>query len=185
MRRTKKLFDIPDYNGPGVYAIKNITRGKVYIGSSIHVRDRLRAHECSFRHWKCNKKICEDLEKGDVFEATILERIDEEAGERGLRSAESTHINATPKGILYNDDKHPPYAMLSSISLGVQSDIPCYVNRRKPERKPKEFEVKLKIGLEQRDVIQTHAQAQGESVNGFIKRAIQEAIQRDQQTAGE
>ena len=33
-----------------------------------------------------------------------------------------------------------------------------------------------------RDAIQAHAQAQGESVNGFIKRAIQETMERDNQT---
>lgn len=33
--------------------------------------------------------------------------------------------------------------------------------------------------IEQRDTIQAHAQAQGESVNGFIKRAIQETMERD------
>ncbi len=30
-----------------------------------------------------------------------------------------------------------------------------------------------------KDVIQVHAEAQGESVNGFINRAIDEAIERD------
>lgn len=40
------------------------------------------------------------------------------------------------------------------------------------------------------DAIQAHAQARGESVNGFIKRAIQETMERDDhnrehQTAGE
>lgn len=34
---------------------------------------------------------------------------------------------------------------------------------------------------EHRDAIQAHAQAQGESVNGFIKRAIQETMERDNQ----
>ena len=34
-----------------------------------------------------------------------------------------------------------------------------------------------------RDAIQAHSQAQGESGNGFIKRAIQETMERDNQTA--
>lgn len=33
--------------------------------------------------------------------------------------------------------------------------------------------------------IQAHAQTQGESVNGFIKRAISETIERDKKRAGE
>ena len=35
------------------------------------------------------------------------------------------------------------------------------------------------VSQEDRDVIQAHAQARGESVNGFIKRAISEAMERD------
>lgn len=46
------------------------------------------------------------------------------------------------------------------------------------------------VSQDDRDAIQAHAQAQGESVNGFIKRAIQETMSRDnqrteQQRAGE
>lgn len=39
--------------------------------------------------------------------------------------------------------------------------------------------IKVRTTPEQRYAIQAHAQAQGESVNGFINRAIQEAMQRD------
>ena len=39
--------------------------------------------------------------------------------------------------------------------------------------------VLLRLYKGQRDTIQAHAQAQGESVNGFIKRAIAETIERD------
>ena len=35
------------------------------------------------------------------------------------------------------------------------------------------------VSQEDRDAIQAHAQARGESVNGFIKRAISEAMERD------
>lgn len=37
----------------------------------------------------------------------------------------------------------------------------------------------VRIPKGQKDTIQAHAQAQGESVNGFIGRAISEAIERD------
>ncbi len=39
--------------------------------------------------------------------------------------------------------------------------------------------VLLRLYKGQRDTIQAHAQARGESVNGFIKRAIAETIERD------
>lgn len=41
--------------------------------------------------------------------------------------------------------------------------------------------VKLRVSTEDKEAIQVHAAAHGESVNAFIKRAIQETIERDQQ----
>ena len=43
--------------------------------------------------------------------------------------------------------------------------------------------VRVKKG--QKDAIQTHAEAQGESVNAFINRAIDEAMERDKGGKGE
>ena len=40
-------------------------------------------------------------------------------------------------------------------------------------------EIKVRVGKGQKDMIQAHAQTQGESVNGFIGRAINEAMERD------
>lgn len=39
--------------------------------------------------------------------------------------------------------------------------------------------VEIRVLPDERDTIKSHAQARGESVNGFIKRAIDEAIERD------
>lgn len=41
--------------------------------------------------------------------------------------------------------------------------------------------VPLDMQIVKYEVLQAHAAARGESVNGFIKRAIQETIERDQQ----
>lgn len=41
--------------------------------------------------------------------------------------------------------------------------------------------LEIRATKEERDVIQAHAAAQGESVNAFIKRAIQETMDRDQE----
>ena len=40
-------------------------------------------------------------------------------------------------------------------------------------------EIKVRVSKGQKDVIQTHAAARGESVNGFIGRAITETMERD------
>ena len=39
--------------------------------------------------------------------------------------------------------------------------------------------VEIRMGVEKRDIIQAHAEAHGESVNGFINRAISETMERD------
>ena len=40
-------------------------------------------------------------------------------------------------------------------------------------------ELRARVTYAERDSIQAHAAARGESVNGFIKRAIQETMERD------
>lgn len=39
--------------------------------------------------------------------------------------------------------------------------------------------VEIRMTTQQRAAVQTHAEAHGESVNGFINRAISEAMERD------
>ena len=45
--------------------------------------------------------------------------------------------------------------------------------------KEKLDEIKLRVPKGQREVIQQHAARQGESVNGFITRAVKETMERD------
>lgn len=40
-------------------------------------------------------------------------------------------------------------------------------------------EIKIRVPKGQKDLIQAHAEAQGESTNGFINRAILETMERD------
>ena len=42
------------------------------------------------------------------------------------------------------------------------------------------MELRARVSYAERDSIQAHAAARGESVNGFIKRAIQETMERDE-----
>ena len=39
--------------------------------------------------------------------------------------------------------------------------------------------VEIRLTADKRDAIKAHSEARGESVNGFIKRAIDEAMERD------
>ena len=40
-------------------------------------------------------------------------------------------------------------------------------------------EIKIRVPKGKKDLIQAHAEAQGESTNGFINRAISETMERD------
>lgn len=40
-------------------------------------------------------------------------------------------------------------------------------------------EIKIRVEKGQKDIIKGHAESKGESLNGFINRAITEAIKRD------
>ena len=43
-------------------------------------------------------------------------------------------------------------------------------------------EIKVRVPKGEKDKIKSHAETNGESVNGFIKRAIDETMQRDNET---
>lgn len=45
--------------------------------------------------------------------------------------------------------------------------------------------VNLTMPKGQKDIVKAHAEAQGESVNAFINRAINETMERDNEKAGE
>jgi predicted HicB family RNase H-like nuclease len=45
--------------------------------------------------------------------------------------------------------------------------------------KEKTDEIKIRVPKGQKEALQAHAEARGESLNGFVTRAINEAIERD------
>ena len=45
-------------------------------------------------------------------------------------------------------------------------------------------EIKVRVEKGQKDIIKAHAEARGESVNGFIGRAIDETMERDNAARG-
>lgn len=44
-------------------------------------------------------------------------------------------------------------------------------------------EIKVRVDKGKKDVIKNHAEAQGESINGFINRAIEETMEMDSHKA--
>ena len=70
------IVSIPDYNGAGIYMIRNLMTGKMYIGSSNHIRNRIKEHDQYMRKGRCNNKFLEDIDKGHKFTCEVVEKHD-------------------------------------------------------------------------------------------------------------
>ena len=57
-----------------------------------------------------------------------------------------------------------------------------YKNKWQQENRER---INLVVGKGQKDIIKAHAEARGESVNGFLNRAISETIERYNAATGE
>ena len=73
------IANIPDYNGPGVYALVD-DFGKKYIGSSMRVADRIREHNKYFKLYRnhghtsyLSSKIEFSISAGLSFSAEVVE----------------------------------------------------------------------------------------------------------------
>ena len=72
----RMIYPIPDYTGAGIYLIRNLVNGKVYIGSARNVRRRIIEHDIGFRKGYCNNKIQADIDLGHKFTCEIVEKCD-------------------------------------------------------------------------------------------------------------
>jgi len=169
-----RFFDIPQYKGPGIYAIWNQNNGKCYIGSSININDRLQTHNYSFCGLWCNQRIREDIRKGHSFRSEILEKLPFDIDERSLRIREKEYLDTFSAEQLYNyrTTPVPSHRIKRPTSAASINKYIAKVYDR----------INLTVPKGKKETIQTHAEAQGESVNGFINRAIDEAIDRDKRT---
>ncbi|MBQ8545516.1 MAG: hypothetical protein IJ437_01085 [Clostridia bacterium] len=59
-----------------------------------------------------------------------------------------------------------------AISKNQQKSVAKYVKNHYDD-------IKVRVPKGERDIIQAHAEVQGETTNAFINRAIKEAIERD------
>lgn len=159
MRKVKQYFEIPKYNGPGVYMIQNVDNGMCYIGSSVNINDRLRTHNYSLNGLWCSRRIQKDIELGHKFRAEILEVLPPNVSEEVLRKREKKHMGTIKPELLYNDPIHRPTLT---------------------KRFKETYTINLTVPKGKKDSIQAHAELKGESVNGFINRAIDETMEREQ-----
>lgn len=62
--------NIPDYSGIGIYALINNRTGKMYIGASQNIHQRIMQHK-----YHPLRAIKDDIELGDTFRVEILEKL--------------------------------------------------------------------------------------------------------------
>jgi hypothetical protein len=68
--------DLPDRSG--VYVVANVTEGRVYIGSSVNIRSRIRAHARALAagvHANIPMQRAYSAQQGDGFQALVLKEI--------------------------------------------------------------------------------------------------------------
>lgn len=109
LNEQRVIVSFPSYDGAGIYMIRNLTSGKVYIGSSKNILQRAKAHDQSFRHGTCNQKFLEDISKGDKFVCEVIEKCSK-ITLRELRDKEYYYVrkyNADSEG--YNTAIVPTY----------------------------------------------------------------------------
>ncbi len=152
------IVDIPQYDGIGVYKITHSVTGRVYIGSSWNCNARLKRHSREPQ----NKEMEADAKLG-VFTAEILKSFPDGCTNRELAEAEREYCD------LYEATTDKGY------NVPVHSGV-MHCERRGPID-DFAFPVVLPRGMKK--IIQNHAKKQGESVNAFINRAIDETIERD------
>ena len=133
MRRIKPeeriLVSLPEYQGPGIYMLRNITNGKVYIGSAKNVSRRAKEHDQSFRHGTCNNKIQADIDKGHKFICEVLEKCDNMmfVEMRARENYYAEKYNSFSDG--YNTAVVPTYDLNFFIQTGNRYMI-CWLTRK-------------------------------------------------------
>ena len=188
--KNKFITNIPDYEGIGVYALINDRNGKMYIGSSQNIHQRIIQQRNS-----PPSAMIEDIQNGDTFSVKILEKLSYGCNQFDMFGREAFFIQ-------YHDTLNKGYnkaittcstkdeLLLSLEHFKNNSEMSEYIKniiakREKPiyakkqPRKGKMYHLSIKPSLY--SIVQAHATSTGESMNAFVSRAITETMERDNQ----
>lgn len=69
------ILYIPEYSGAGIYALVNISSGRLYVGSAINIKQRIKSHDTRMRNGYPNERFKPDVSKGDYFTTVVLEKM--------------------------------------------------------------------------------------------------------------
>ena len=167
------IKNIPVYDGPGVYALTDET-GKRYIGSSVNVRARIKAHASALSAGRSSEKLQAAVKSGRTFSAEVLEEVPYGASRHDLFRLEHKwlmHFDSVLNG--YN----------STFSTGGVSDS----RYDWPEsdyviEEPRHDAVRVSFTVPSDDDLQhirSAAKAAGQSLQGYILEAVQERMDRE------
>lgn len=163
---TNKIIDdteTRDYRGAGIYAIINNQTGKMYVGSTNDICNRIKQHSSTFFNSKANKKIMEDVLNGHTFRSVILEKINLPCTIGFLREKEREYMkkyNTVKQG--YNEVY--PFMLYNPEKLVRQSLVSSHVLYT------------FKVLGKEKVRWQSEADRQGISLSEFIKRCVNEKI---------
>lgn len=200
--------NIPEYNGIGVYALINNRTGKMYIGASKNVYTRIKQHIYSPTaaiekdvesgdtfHVEILEKLPSGSNQFDMFgrekyfidlydsinhgynkapttcctKEELLESLQHFKKSRKMTNYILNIIAKREKPIFY---KEKETQAMSDLSNKTKYDLEYA--KKKLKRIP------LDVQKEKYDEIKAAATAAGESVNGYIKRAVDERMEREQ-----
>lgn len=185
--KSKFITNIPEYDGIGVYALINNQTGKMYIGSSQNIRQRIIQHKSSQP-----SALKEDIQQGNTFSVKILEMLPYGCNQFDMFNREAhfiQHYDTLNTG--YNRAKttcSTKEELLASLEhFKNNSEMSKYIKNiiSKRERpiyaKPNENNTARHISIDTAlfALIQEHASTMGESMNSFVVRAINETMNRD------
>ena len=152
-----------EYRGAGIYAIVNDQTGKMYVGSTNDICNRIKQHASSFSNSKANKKIMEDVLKGNTFHSIILEKINLPCTIGLLRQKEREHMikyNSVKQG--YNEVY--PFMLYHPEKLVHQSLASSHIL------------YSFKVLSSEKKLWKELAKSQGISLSEFIKRCVNGVI---------
>lgn len=88
------FINVPEYKGAGIYQIKNIQNGKIYIGQTTrNMRIRIQSHFNDLNRGVCkNVEFQEDFNMGCSFEIDVLYKLPKNIDHRISTAVESWYI---------------------------------------------------------------------------------------------
>lgn len=198
------FVNIPTYKGIGVYALID-TQGRMYIGSTQNIYKRIQAHQSSLSRGTHTKALQKAFDAGEVFSCQVLETLPYGTTRYQLRERELYYIrkygteqngyNSTNLKSSSEDDTLRCFDIWEEGTVMGDYVRDLYKKFSAPILPPKgqraigkqrlgdSFDrVSLALPKGKKDAIKAHAEKMGESVNKFISRAIDETMERDNQS---